>query len=159
MVYHLKHNDLYKLLIYTVNDFGLSKMQGEYNDGTSYNVLGFLILFERLRKNDLISSLKENKLENEIKLSKDEKILSLGEDFKRFVKKYNDEGFLSIEIEEYKNFNKLRNKLAHDFTRIDSSYLESQLLDTVKNTFKLESGIGFYKLLNNFILKSIFGFC
>jgi hypothetical protein len=178
-------------------------------------VLGFLILFERLRKNDLISSLKENKLENEIKLSKDEKILSLGEDFKRFVKKYNDEGFLSIEIEEakyceslrtrlldgevknlempilalaldylnyrgvnnnsidfygklvndkelqeeYKNFNKLRNKLAHDCIRIDSSYLESQLLDTVKNTFKLESGIGFYKLLNNFILKSIFGFC
>ena len=60
---------------------------------------------------------------------------------------------------EYKNFNKLRNKLAHDFTRIDSSYLESQLLDTVKNAFKLESRIGFYKLLNNFILKNIFGFC
>ncbi|MFM7457428.1 MAG: hypothetical protein ACKO3R_02025 [bacterium] len=177
--------------------------------------LGFLILFERLRKNDLISSLKENKLENEIKLSKDEKILSLGEDFKRFVKEYNGKGFLSIEIEEakyceslrtrlldgevknlempilalaldylnyrgvnnnsidfynelvidkelreeYKKFNKLRNKLAHDFTRIDSSYLESRLLDTVKNTFKLESRIGFYKLLNNFILKNIFGFC
>ena len=77
-------------------------------------VLGFLILFERLRKNDLIRSLQEHKLENEIKLGKDEKIYLLGENFKNFLKKSDCEEFLSLEVKDFKDREKLRKRLLAD---------------------------------------------